>query len=342
MLKQELRSLIKPASVDFNEGNHTYVHKGTGEFYTGCTTISDAWDKSFFLGPWYAKEMAEFILSRPYDEIIRLDPQSFQKFIIGAKSAAKQKSEKAKTDGTAAHDEIERRIKAKIDPDGKYESKYLGSDEAVNAFNAFSAWESKHNITWLASEEVLSSDHYKIAGKLDAIAIVDGIPSIVDFKTSGQLSASYILQCAGYDLMLSEMGFKVRQYIILRVPKDGAPAETLTISDPKEMAFAMETFLHQREAHKFYVYAENKLKDGATHKMKVDAPATVIEVPKPTPIPKVRNRSYLKTFSRSTRTIFQKTSWRSAWDMRLVPGDLTIPADACGLLDSWNTHSQAR
>jgi hypothetical protein len=144
------------------------------------------------------------------------------------------------------------------------------STEAKNAVNAFSQWAKGRNIQWLASEEVLSYDKHKIAGKLDAIAIVDGIPSIVDFKTSGQLSASYILQCAGYDLMLTEMGFKVRQYIILRVPKDGAPAETLTISDPKEMEFAIETFLNQREAHKFYVYAENKLKENG--KMKVDLP----------------------------------------------------------------------
>lgn len=267
MLKQELRSLIKPASVDFKEGNHTYVHKETGEFYTGCTTISDAWDKSFFLGPWYAKEMAEAILAVPYDQLITLDPAAFQKFILDTKGAAKRKSEKAKVDGTAAHDSIEAYVNDKIAEAAELPPT-PESPEAANAVNAFCVWAKGKNIQWLASEEVLSSDEYKIAGKLDALAIVDGVPSIVDFKTSGQLSASYILQCAGYDLMLREMGFTVRQYVILRVPKDGTPAETLTISDPKDMRFAEETFLNQRAAHKFYVYAENKLKENG--KMKVD------------------------------------------------------------------------
>jgi hypothetical protein len=39
---------------------------------------------------------------------------------------------------------------------------------------------------------------------MDALAIVDGIPSLIDFKTSSQLSESYPLQAAGYHLMLSD------------------------------------------------------------------------------------------------------------------------------------------
>jgi hypothetical protein len=230
MLHPNLRSLIKPASVNFNETNHTYVHKETGELYTGCTTISDAWDKSFFLGPWYAKEMANAILALPYDKVARMSPPEFEQFVLDAKGAAKKVSEKAKVDGTAAHDWIEASIGATLDPNVELlptpESK-----EANEAVDAFCVWKMQHELKWLGSEEVLSSDQHKIAGKLDALAIVDGVPSIVDFKTSGQLSASYVLQCAGYDLMLREMGFEVRQYVILRIPKDGAAAETLTISD---------------------------------------------------------------------------------------------------------------
>lgn len=274
MLKAELQKVIRPASVSFNEAEHTYVHKSTGEFYTGCTTISDAWDKSFFLGPWYAKEMAEFILSKPYDEVIRLDPKSFATFITHAKGAAKAKSEKAKDDGTAAHDWIEACIASAINHESSLQNTPV-SPEAQNAINAFCSWKKNKDIVWLASEEVLSSDAYRIAGKLDALAIIDGIPTLVDFKTSGQISASYLLQCAGYDIMLAEMGFRVRQYLILRIPKDGAAPETLTITDRDEMKFLKETFLHQREAHKYYVYAENKLKDASTHKLKTDDPIAI-------------------------------------------------------------------
>jgi hypothetical protein len=277
MLKKELEGLIRSASVEFLEEQHLYRNKETGEFYTGCTTISDAWDKSFFLGPWHAKEMALEILSQPFDVIKGLTPPEFEKFITDAKGAAKRKSEKAKVDGTAAHDYAEQFIGSKIDPSRDLPLSPEGK-EALSAVNAFHGWQKDKDIQWLAAELVVASDIYRIAGKLDGLAIVDGIPSLIDFKTSNQLSASYLLQCAGYDIMLEEMGFPVRQYIIVRIPKDGTDAETLTIRDRDEIKFLKETFLHQREAHKFYVYAENKLKDEA-HKMKVDLPSFT-ETPK--------------------------------------------------------------
>ena len=221
--------------------------------------------------------MANAILTIPYDQLVSLAPPAFERFILDAKGAAKEKSEKAKLHGTAAHDWIEKYISAVIEYSDLL-PETPESKEAVNATIAFHAWTRvAQDRSGSRPKEILSSDKYKIAGKLDAIAIVDGVPSIVDFKTSSQLSASYILQCAGYDLMLSEMGFAVRQYIILRVPKDGTAAETLTISDRDEMEFARETFLHQREAHKFYVYAENKLKENG--KMRVDLPSIETEKP---------------------------------------------------------------
>jgi hypothetical protein len=266
---------LKDPSVVFDKEKHTYKTAG-GELYTGCTTIAGAWDKSYFLGPWHAKEMALAILSRPFDEVAKLTPPEFEKFITNAKGAAKRKSEAAANTGTLAHDWIASFISSRIDPNLDL-IPTPDDDEANNAIEAFVTWQPTERITWLASEELVCSDEYRIAGTLDAIASFDGIPFIVDFKTSGQLSPSYLLQCAGYDIMLREMGFAVAGYKIIRIPKDGTAAETLTITDAKDMQFFRETFLKQREAHRFYVYTTSKFTDMATGKMRVDLPELKVE-----------------------------------------------------------------
>jgi hypothetical protein len=268
MKSNSLEGILHTTDIIFQEVAHTYT-KPDGTLYTGCTTISDAWDKSFFLGPWYAKEMASDLLSKPF-EVMTENPKMFELAVMAAKGAAKRKSEQAKSDGTAAHDWISAVVQSKMGSD-KPLPPTPQSKEADNAVTAFVGWMKDKDITWLASEEVVASDEHRVAGKLDGIAVIDGITYLVDFKTSGQLSASYLLQCAGYDLMLREMGLQVMGYLIIRIPKDGKEAETLTITNQTDMQFFRETFLHQRVAHKFYSYMESKFKDMGSRKMKVDA-----------------------------------------------------------------------
>lgn len=271
MKAKSLNKILKEPSVVFDEKNHIYTSKDTGELYTGCTTIAEAWDKSFFLGPWYAKEMFLEIKERISEISLALSgaskPDAALKILEDCKGAARRKADKSKEDGTQAHDWIEKSISMKIAGGGK-RIVLPKSAEAKNAVRAFAGFARSQDIKWLASEEIVSSDEHKIAGTLDALAVVDGITYLMDFKASRQLGASYLLQCAGYDIMLREMGLQVMGYKILRLPKDGSGAETLTITDKEDMEFFRQTFLKQREAHKFYVYVENKLKENG--KIKVD------------------------------------------------------------------------
>ena len=268
---ESLNKILKPSGVLFDKKEHAYTNE-SGDLYTGCTTVSDAWDKSFFLGPWYAKEMFLEASARIGEISLALkdnpSPAEAIKILEECKGAAKRKGNKAKEDGSLAHDWIEASINSKIDD----KSELLptpDSVEAKNAVNAFAAWEKKQDIKWLASEEIVASHEHRIGGKLDALAVIDGITYLVDFKTSSQISASYLLQCAGYDTMLREMGLQVMGYMVVRIPKDGTAVETLTVTNQEDMKFYRETFLKQREAHKFYVYAENKLKENG--KMRVDS-----------------------------------------------------------------------
>lgn len=70
-------------------------------------------------------------------------------------------------------------------------------------------------------EIALWSDHYKIAGRADCIADFEGIPSIIDFKTSRKEKKekwieSYFLQATGYSLFLEELtGLRYEQLVII-------------------------------------------------------------------------------------------------------------------------------
>jgi hypothetical protein len=259
MLKENLQRLLRPPVVDFNEGKHTYTNKENGDLYTGCTTISGNMEKSF-LGPWYAKEAIDFL--RPKQkELANMEDEEFQGTLDMAKKQAPLKADEAKEAGTIAHDWIEQYI------DGK-KGELPDNKQSVSSIKAFLKWEKEAKPEWLASEIVVDSVKHKIGGKIDAVASIGGIPCLVDFKTSNQISESYFTQLGGYSVMLEEMGFTPRVWMVLRLPKDGKDAETLTVDSLTEQGFYKEIFLHQREMHRFLVYIENNKKQN--NKIKTD------------------------------------------------------------------------
>ena len=70
-------------------------------------------------------------------------------------------------------------------------------------------------------ETMLYSEALGLAGQVDCIAEFDGIPSIIDFKTSLKLKkeewiTDYFLQTTCYSLMYQELtGIKTKQIVIL-------------------------------------------------------------------------------------------------------------------------------
>ena len=68
---------------------------------------------------------------------------------------------------------------------------------------------------------MLYSEAIGLAGQVDCIAEFDGIPSVIDFKTSLKLKKeewilSYFEQCTAYSLMYEDMtGIQARQIVVL-------------------------------------------------------------------------------------------------------------------------------
>ena len=82
-----------------------------------------------------------------------------------------------------------------------------------------------------AQEAGLYSDKYKVAGRVDCIAEYNGVPSIIDFKTStkerkNEWNESYYIQGSAYAEMFQERtGIVIDQIVILVVTEDGTVQE---------------------------------------------------------------------------------------------------------------------
>ena len=82
-----------------------------------------------------------------------------------------------------------------------------------------------------AQECGLYSDKYKVRGRVDCIAEYNGIPSIVDFKTSTKernddWNESYYIRASAYAEMFEERtGNEINQIVILVVTEDGVVQE---------------------------------------------------------------------------------------------------------------------
>ena len=82
-----------------------------------------------------------------------------------------------------------------------------------------------------AQECGLYSDKYMVAGRVDCIADYDGIPSIIDFKTStserkDSYNENYYIQASAYAEMFEERtGIAINQIAILVITEDGVVQE---------------------------------------------------------------------------------------------------------------------
>jgi genome maintenance exonuclease 1 len=88
------------------------------------------------------------------------------------------------------------------------------------------------NINKIYAQECgLWSEKYRVAGRVDCIAEYNGIPSIIDFKTSrserkDDYNLEYYIQASAYAEMFEERtGIEIDQIVILVVTEDGAVQE---------------------------------------------------------------------------------------------------------------------
>jgi len=165
-------------TLQFNEKKHTYT-RGGGIIVPSVTQILGIIDKS---GPlrWWAARCAVDYVKAALQPGIALDEVEIDTLIEDAYRNHAKVSDKAKTIGTLAHSWIQEWTHGKdpIMPENQ---------QAQHAIGGFLSWYEKHDITKMRPERVVyldTMDRGEYAGTCDLVCEMDGIPTVIDYKTS--------------------------------------------------------------------------------------------------------------------------------------------------------------
>jgi hypothetical protein len=78
-------------------------------------------------------------------------------------------------------------------------------EKAWSCFQGFLNWQAAHQLELLGTELEVVSEEYQYGGTLDLVARVDGVLSIVDFKTGSGVYPEHRIQLAAYGQAWTEM-----------------------------------------------------------------------------------------------------------------------------------------
>lgn len=172
--------------------SHTRYYDKDGKLLPGVTTILNILNKPA-LGPWHNRMGLEGIDTAKYVDALALC-------------------------GTISHDMICHHNRG-IEFDGSIYPDEL-VDKAENSFLSYLAWEKQHKIEPILCEAPLVSNLHGYGGTVDMLALVDGVSTIVDYKTGKAIYPEHLYQVAAYRQLLEENGHFVANVRILQIGRD--------------------------------------------------------------------------------------------------------------------------
>lgn len=188
----------------------------------GATTITGVIDKSRFLIPW-ANELG-----------------------LAGIDATKYRDQTAVI-GTCAHYLVECDLTGAVPDLSEFSPEVI--DKAENALISWYEWQKNHTVEPLIIEGQMVSERYRFGGTIDLYGLVDGVPTLLDFKTSKAIYPEHRIQVAGgYSLLLDENGYEHDVVRILRIGRDeseGFEDHTITNVEACRRAFLAARDLYE-------------------------------------------------------------------------------------------------
>lgn len=150
---------------------------------------------------------------------------------LGSKGIDYRKYRDDKADiGTLAHYLIMCDLTGEKPDTSDYSEKQI--DQAENSVLSYLEWKKKKKIEPIFVEKGLVSDDLGCGGTIDLFAVIDGVATLVDFKTSKAIYPEMICQLAAYERLLMDNSHAVSQVRILRIGRDEDEGfEERTITD---------------------------------------------------------------------------------------------------------------
>ncbi len=137
---------------------------------------------------------------------------------LGKEKAAQKELAKASEIGSQVHALVEWTLRAQLMQEAGPSPRI--SDAAQWAFMAWEDWRKSVNLKPIAVEQVIWSETYGYAGTLDLLAEVNGVLTVLDWKTGKAVYSEAHLQNAAYRQAIREMGHgDPQQGLIVRLPK---------------------------------------------------------------------------------------------------------------------------
>lgn len=221
-----------------------------GELYPSVTTVLQTLNKPALLN-WIAKEERTHVLEQAgkvYEPgLTRADFLLKLEGSLDTKKRADRTVERALEIGTQAHRWIEwethRRMGQAVGPAPEV------STPAMTACGAWADWFTAHRVRPVLVEQVVYSRFHGYAGTCDLVAEIDGVLTLVDYKTSGggRCYPEAHLQSAAYQAALAEMGHgDCARGLVVVLPKlPGDP--TFTVHEVGPRAHLLPVFVHLLE-----------------------------------------------------------------------------------------------
>lgn len=137
---------------------------------------------------------------------------------LGKMKAHQRELARASEIGTMVHSLIEWNLRRSLGQVVGPEPRVV--DDAQWAFMAWQDWATSVNLKPRFIEQTVFSRVHGYAGTADLVADVNGVPTLIDFKTGKAIYAEAHLQNVAYQVALAEMGHQpVQTGLIVRLPK---------------------------------------------------------------------------------------------------------------------------
>jgi hypothetical protein len=231
---------------------------------------------------WSAKverEMVTNVSAQLYEDIAGTPKMSRLAYLntlqtrLGKEKAHTKELAKAGDIGSQIHSLIEWTLRASL-MEEPGPSPHI-SDKAQWGFMAWEDWKKSVNLKPVHVEQTVWSDRYGYAGTMDLLAYVNGVLTVLDWKSGKAIYPESYLQNAAYRHAIREMGHgDPAQGIIVRLPKVDTDPDFEVKTCPPEGS-CLDIFLHAKKLwewnEKNDTYTPKESKVEATHADQAEA-----------------------------------------------------------------------
>ena len=91
---------------------------------------------------------------------------------------------------------------------------------ARTVLDTFHLWTRDKDIETLGTEMALTSQRLRFGGTCDFYGRINGVPTLIDWKTSSAVYPDHLYQASAYRQLLVEAGYEVEEMRVVALPRD--------------------------------------------------------------------------------------------------------------------------